>query len=46
MLSSAKKRRATELHRALGERKIDIVVNTGRPDLPIYRVALKQRVCL
>ena len=28
---------AAEPYRALGERKIDIVVNTGRLDLPIYR---------
>jgi predicted nucleotidyltransferase len=27
------------LYRRIGERKIDIVVNNGREDLPIYRVA-------
>ena len=37
---------AAELYRALGERKIDIVVNTGRLDLPIYRLAREQRVWL
>lgn len=35
-----------ELYRALGERKIDIVVNTGRLDLPIYRIAREQGVLL
>lgn len=39
-------RMAAELYRALGERKIDIVVNTGRLDLPIYRVAREQGVLL
>ena len=37
---------AAELYRALGERKIDIVVNTGRLDLPIYRVARDRGVWL
>ena len=37
---------AAELYRVLGERKIDIVVNTGRLDLPIYRVAREQGVWL
>lgn len=37
---------AAELYRALGERKIDIVVNTGRLDLPIYQVARAQGVWL
>jgi len=37
---------AAELYRALGERKIDIVVNTGRLDLPIYRLAREQGVWL
>jgi predicted nucleotidyltransferase len=37
---------AAELYRALGERKIDIVVNTGRLDLPIYRLARAQGVWL
>ena len=35
-----------DLHMALGERKIDIVINTGQLDLPIYRVALEQGVWL
>ena len=39
-------RMAAELYRVLGERKIDIVVNTGRLDLPIYRVAREQGVWL
>lgn len=39
-------RMAAELYRALGERKIDIVVNTGRLDLPIYRLAREQGVWL
>lgn len=37
---------AAELYRAFGERKIDIVVNTGRLDLPIYRLAREQGVWL
>ena len=37
---------AAELYRVLGERKTDIVVNTGRLDLPIYRLAREQRVWL
>jgi hypothetical protein len=37
---------AADLYRALGERKVDIVVNTGRRDLPIYRVAREQGVWL
>lgn len=37
---------AAELYRTLGERKIDIVVNTGRLDLPIYRIAREQGVWL
>ncbi|WP_426148546.1 nucleotidyltransferase domain-containing protein [Polaromonas sp. DSR2-3-2] len=37
---------AAELYRALGERKIDIVVNTGRLDLPIYQLAREQGVWL
>lgn len=40
------KHMAAELYRALGERKIDIVVNTGRLDLPIYRLAREQGVWL
>ena len=35
---------AAELYRALGEPKIDIVVNTGRLDLPIYRLAREHGV--
>lgn len=37
---------AADLYLALGERKIDIVVNTGRLDLPIYSVARQQGVWL
>jgi predicted nucleotidyltransferase len=37
---------AAQLYRVLGDRKIDIVVNTGRLDLPIYRVARAQGVWL
>jgi predicted nucleotidyltransferase len=37
---------AAQLYRELGERKIDIVVNTGQLDLPIYRVARAQGVVL
>lgn len=37
---------AADLYRRLGERKIDIVVNTGRLDLPIYRIARQQGVLL
>lgn len=37
---------AAELYQTLGERKIDIVVNTGRLDLPIYRVARERGVWL
>lgn len=37
---------AADLYLALGERKIDIVVNTGRLDLPIYHVAQEQGVWL
>ena len=37
---------AADLYRALGERKIDIVVNTGLRDLPIYRIARAQGVWL
>lgn len=37
---------AADLYRALGDRKIDIVVNTGRQDLPIYRVAREHGVWL
>ena len=39
-------RMGADLHRALGERKIDIAINTGQLNLPIYRVALKQGVWL
>ncbi len=39
-------RMAADLYRALGERKIDIVVNTGRLDLPIYTVAREQGIWL
>ena len=39
-------RLAADLYRALGERKIDMVVNTGRLDLPIYQVARAQGVWL
>lgn len=39
-------RMAAELYRLLGERKVDIVVNTGRLDLPIYRIARAQGVLL
>lgn len=39
-------RLAADLYRTLGERKIDIVVNTGRLDLPIYQVARAQGVWL
>ena len=39
-------RMAAELYRVLGDRKVDIVVNTGRLDLPIYRVARAQGVWL
>ncbi|MEY4882243.1 MAG: hypothetical protein RIS34_97 [Pseudomonadota bacterium] len=39
-------RMAAELYRILGERKIDVVVNTGQLDLPIYRVAREQGVWL
>ena len=37
---------AAELYRSLGDRKVDIVVNTGALDLPIYRVARAQGVWL
>lgn len=37
---------AADLYLALEQRKIDIVVNTGRLDLPIYRVAREQGVWL
>ncbi len=37
---------AADLYLALGERKIDIVVNTGRLDLPVYQVARSQGVWL
>ena len=37
---------AAELYRLLGERKIDIIVNTGQLDLPIYQVAREQGVWL
>jgi predicted nucleotidyltransferase len=37
---------AAELYRRLGDRKVDIVVNTGAVDLPIYRVAQAQGVWL
>lgn len=37
-------RLAADLYLILGERKIDIVVNTGRLDLPIYHVAQRQGV--
>jgi predicted nucleotidyltransferase len=37
---------AADLYRALGERKVDIVVNTGLRELPIYRVAREQGVWL
>ncbi len=40
------RRMAADLYRTLGDRKIDIVVNTGRLDLPIYRVAQEQGVWL
>ena len=30
---------AAELYRSLGDRKVDIVVNTGAADLVVYRVA-------
>ena len=39
-------RMGADLHRDLGERKIDIAINTGQLNLPIYRVALKQGVWL
>lgn len=39
-------RMAAELYRTLGDRKIDIVVNTGHLDLPIYHVARAQGVLL
>jgi len=39
-------RMAADLYRTLGERKIDIVVNTGRLDLPIYQIAREQGVWL
>lgn len=39
-------RMGADLHMALGARKIDIAINTGQLDLPIYRVALKQGVWL
>lgn len=37
---------AADLYLALGDQKIDIVVNTGRLDLPIYQVARTQGVLL
>lgn len=37
---------AADLYCSLGERKIDIVVNNGRLDLPIYQVARKQGIWL
>jgi len=37
---------AADLYCSLGERKIDIVVNNGRLDLPIYKVARSQGVWL
>ena len=40
-----KTRITAELYRALGERKLDNVVNTGRLDLSMYRVACAQGVC-
>lgn len=39
-------RMAADLYLALGERKIDIVVDTGRSDLPIHRVARDEGVWL
>ena len=39
-------RLAADLYLQLGERKIDIVVNTGALDLPIYKVARAQGVWL
>ena len=39
-------RLAADLYLKLGERKIDIVVNTGALDLPIYQVARKQGIWL
>lgn len=39
-------RLAADLYLKLGERKIDIVVNTGALDLPIYQVARTQGVWL
>jgi predicted nucleotidyltransferase len=39
-------RLAADLYLQLGERKIDIVVNTGALDLPIYQVARAQGVWL
>lgn len=35
-----------DIWRTLGERKIDVVVNTGRQNLPIYHVAQTQGVWL
>lgn len=40
------KRLAADLYLQLGERKIDIVVNTGAVDLPIYHVARAQGIWL
>ena len=37
---------AADLYITLGERKIDIVVNTGRLDLPIYQIAREEGVWL
>jgi predicted nucleotidyltransferase len=37
---------AADLYCTLGERKIDIVVNNGRLDLPIYQIAREQGVWL
>jgi hypothetical protein len=37
---------AADLYCSLGDRKIDIVVNTGRLELPIYRIAREQGVWL
>lgn len=37
---------AADLYLQLGDQKIDVVVNTGRLDLPIYRVARRQGIWL
>lgn len=37
---------AVDLMAVLGDRKIDIVINTGKLDLPIYQVAREQGMWL